>query len=814
MQVLKSLTKRDILLNKKRSIGITLGIALSAALITCVLGMFFVVQESMVQVYVNQNGYYHIKLDKIPDSELDSLSNNKDFSNVVAIKSIGEGELPLIYDEDINYDVNVYSLKREDYDFLKIYINIGDYPSNNTEIVVDNYYYSYNNLNLNDMIKISLKDEITGEVEEHEYKIVGVSDKPSSFFTTGEKSSTNTVYMTLKNPWNYKDSFDRLLKDKNYSYNKNNDLLRYEAFDFRDEILSFLFYLVGIIILIIVGVSIFSIRNSFAISATEKLKEFGMLRSVGTTRRQLKEIVLLEGLYLGLIGTVSGVILGSAVVYLLTVIVNSLLDMSLLYSRYDLLYYKFSFIPIVVASLFSVIVIYLSTINGRRKASKVSPITSIRLEEEFTNKRKLRVPKFINKIFGVGGLLAYKNLKRSKKKYRVTVISLTVSIVVYITVSSFLGYFTKMVKMEFYDLHYNLEARLPYDEDVDLKKLVSLDEEAYVTYEVRYSDLGSIYLKDTSHILIKDIIDKNFCTNYNEDYPDDCAGEFIEALPVNLFVYDDTTFRKIAKETHSNYEYIKDKVVVINKSQKEEEKVIIYDTADYKKGDKISFYYNKGKETSIDYTVGLVTDYRPVGLEVYYPNNPLFLINRDYFEYQNSLVPAEVFYNSKDTTKLEENIKKVDPNIRINNITAAVRLMRGIIIVLDIFIYGFMIVVTLIGVTSVFNTITSNMQLRSREFAIIKSIGMTKKEFNKMVLLESIFYSSKSLLYGIVIGNILGIFVYRIFKFEYDAGYMFPYKAVLVSAIVVIIFVYLIMKYSINKINKENIIETIRRDVT
>ena len=104
------------------------------------------------------------------------------------------------------------------------------------------------------------------------------------------------------------------------------------------------------------------------------------------------------------------------------------------------------------------------------------------------------------------------------------------------------------------------------------------------------------------------------------------------------------------------------------------------------------------------------------------------------------------------------------------------------------------------------------MELRKREFATLKSIGMTKKEFNRMILLESIFYSLKSLFFGIALGIAGSYLVYTVFKSNMDFGYLFPLKPIIISIVFIIALVYLIMKYSLDKTNKQNIIETIRKE--
>ena len=138
--------------------------------------------------------------------------------------------------------------------------------------------------------------------------------------------------------------------------------------------------------------------------------------------------------------------------------------------------------------------------------------------------------------------------------------------------------------------------------------------------------------------------------------------------------------------------------------------------------------------------------------------------------------------------------------------------MKRMIIWISVFLYGFIIVITLIGVTNIFNTITTNMNLRSKEFAMLKSIGMTKKEFNRMINLESIFYGVKSLLIGNVLGVGLSYFIYKTVADAMDFGFQLPIKSIIISIVFVMIVVSIIMRYSLKKINKQNIIETIRKE--
>lgn len=195
---------------------------------------------------------------------------------------------------------------------------------------------------------------------------------------------------------------------------------------------------VAIVCVIIVVTSVFCIKNSFDISITEKIKQYGMLRSVGATKKQIRKNVFFEATILGLIGIPLGLFAGMLASYILVIVTNLFLTDMLTEGLKLVLSY--SWIAIIFAILLGFITIYFSALRSAFKASKVSPIDSIRNSSNIKIKaKKVKSPKIIKKIFGIGGEISYKNLKRNKKKYRTTVISIVVSVSVFIALSYFMN---------------------------------------------------------------------------------------------------------------------------------------------------------------------------------------------------------------------------------------------------------------------------------------------------------------------------------------------------------------------------------------
>lgn len=833
MNILQKLIKKDLKLNKKRTIGTLIGIILSAALITVVGGMAITLQNTLVEGEKNTTGYYHIQLSDISKEDSEKIKLNKDYSHYEIVNDLGIAKKET---EDNTRYPHLYSMSKETSDYLKTKIIKGNFPKDQTEVLVGEAIINSFNYKIGDVIEINPgtieEKEINPETVEiknpkhYKFTISGIISNYDEMITTNTESEKLDMYLTLKNPKHYKKDFEELLgKDPynkeeaekiEYDYYINRDLLHWEVGSFGDATLKILYTMVGIVITIILITSIFSIRNSFAISTTEKIKTYGMLSSVGATKKQIRKMVLYEGRTLGLIGITIGCILGTLITFLLTNIINIIASGAELFTEGWMFIYKFSIIPIIFATLIGIIMIFLSTITCAIKASKVSPIQNLRNADNLKSKKiKLKTPKYIKKIFNIGGVLSYKNLKRSKRKYRVTIISLTVSIFVFITISSFIEYGLKIVKTQYMDVSYNISVQPKRNNKYelinksDLNKIANLDE-SYIQYIPTDKESYAYIIQDTNKIKYKNLITK-FCTEYeiiDDIETDKCIKEKTGAYAIT-YIIDNNTFKKYANKINANYENIKDKAILINTLPVEENKKITYkELSNYKTNDEITLESINGNKKQT-YQIGAVTQERTYGLEGQYSDALILVLNNDYIKEETEI--ERILINAKNPEEVGEKLKEIE-NIYINNLASEVKSMKTMILILSIFIYGFITVVTLIGITSVFNTITSNMELRQKDFATLKSIGMTKSEFNRMITLESLFYSFKSLVIGIILGLLGSYAIYKLLSRGIDFGYVLPYKAIIISILFITIIVFIIMKYSINKVNKQNIIETIRRD--
>ena len=283
---------------------------------------------------------------------------------------------------------------------------------------------------------------------------------------------------------------------------------------------------------------------------------------------------------------------------------------------------------------------------------------------------------------------------------------------------------------------------------------------------------------------------------------------------ITIFAVGKEEYMRFLNKNGLKYEDVKDKVILKDSTKTyidSKKTYSMYRVYDYKKGDYISASID-GK--SIDLEIAAIVDSVPMGLQNDYYSNGMLIVSDEFFDkYKNKDdMSVSLYADSSNPSELEEFAKKSSAVKYVENIETMVKEQSAMWLVISIFLYGFIAVISLIGVTNIFNTITTNMELRQKEFANLKSIGMTKKEFNRMIRLESVLYGGKALVIGIPIGIGLSYLLFKSFGIGYEMTYELPLKAIGISIIAVVVLIWVIMRFSLKKINKQNIIETIRKD--
>lgn len=852
MKVLNDLSIQDLKLNKKRSIVIIIGIILSTALICGVAGLVTSFQKTMVDTAKEGQGNYHTIFYNVPKDELKYIEENREVKDYFLSEELGYSYLSNPKNVEETSIVNVISMNDKFIENMSVKLKEGRLPENDTELAISTRINEKFNTNY------KVGDTITLNINETEqnmengipktYKIVGIIERPIlaiesydvDWFTAitkmqnvNKKANIAVLYNKpkdyIKNIENINNmtktennedgaSFSGLSnKYKSYKYNLmvNKELLAYEGASLDDETLKTIYGLGAFIIGIVLVSSVFVIRNGFEISITERLKQYGMLSSIGATKKQIKKSVYFEGFILGLIGIPIGILSGVFAIYILVNVVNYILKDYI--SKGTLLTYSMSWIAIAISAFVSIITIWLSCKKSAKKASKVSPIEAIRNSEDVKLKaKKVKCPKIITKIFKTGGEIAYKNLKRSKKKYRTTVISIIVSIVIFISISSFIQYGFKMSEAYYTEMNYNYMVFMQENEDnkEELKKYKILEDIS------KLPDAGE-YSINKSNVLTMNMDEKHKAelTEYGKEIKERFYNEEngVRIDEINIISLSKEAYERYVSKLGGDYEKYKNGAILIDKNinTNNDGKKIQGNIYTWKKGDIIT---GKINDTQCNIEILAKTEEIPAGVNILYNPDAFIIVSEDFIN-KVGYKSIALYSNSNDAYKLDEEIKQykqenniTDNTIQTFNMEESARAENAIVLVISIFLYGFIGVITLIGITNIFNTITTNMNLRKKEFAMLKSIGMTKKEFNRMIRLESIFYGLKSLIIGIPIGIILSYGMYTVFRNNMEMEYILPYKSIVISIVFVAVIIGIIMKYSMSKINKQNVIETIRND--
>jgi len=869
MNLLNKLTIKNLKLNKKRTVVTIIGIMLSVALITAVASIYASGIKSLINYETQIKGNFHTVFYNVPVSDMDKFENNRNIETLNITKGIGYAKVDS-KNEDKPY-AYIKGFTKESLNNLSIRLVSGRLPENDNEIVIPTHLKTNGRLNLkvNDTITLEVGKRIdsTGyeldqnnpyqkydsegngesliETKVKTYKIVGIIERPATnienysapgytFITYVDykkmsgnvdvyarftKDGTKNWYETIANilgvdpvlfkkVYNQeelsKEESDEFVKqmENTYLIDANKYLIDLETNPLSASSISSLGTVVCIVIGIIVFTSVFCIKNSFDISITEKIKQYGMLRSIGATKKQIKKNVFYEATILGLIGIPLGILLGYLASYILIIISNYYLS-DMMQAGFKL-EFVFSMIAVLIAIILGIVTIYFSAFRSAKRASKVSPIDSIRNSANIKiNPKKIKSPKFIKKVFGMGGEISFKNLKRNKKKYRTTVISIIVSVFVFIALSGFMGLAFQEVDNELKVSDFNLSLS------------------ANITNENLYNKfIGTVNLDGIEDYTILRSNELSFVgTHYSKEYLDflNIKQREQDEEYISIFAIGEEQYKKYIKSLGLNYNDIKGKAILLDKDYQvyygeDNKRVTKYIRKfDFNKGDVIDSLISSTNK-SVKVEIGEITEIKPFGLKNMSAN--YIVLSDEMFDNIAESKHLDIYYKSNNANKLQDDIDDYlkDEDYSINNKDENVKQMSNLFTLVGIFLYGFIIVISLIGITNIFNTITTNMELRKQEFAMLKSVGMTTKEFNRMIRLESLFMGIKSLFFGIPIGVALSYVIYHFLSEESGIPYKLPIVAIIISIVVVFILISLIMKYSMSKINKQNTIETIRNE--
>lgn len=875
MNILNKVTIKMLVKNKVRTLVTIIGIILSAAMFTAVTTSISSLQNFLKEVIIADVGSWHGAVFNLDNTGMQKIKSNADIQKIATIQNIGYSQL-----ENCNNEYKPYlfigGIDNTFTDIMPVHLKDGRLPESADEIILPAHlatnggvkYEIGDTLELDigevtlDGTLITQKDALISDEElqtkltsniHRTYKVVGIYERPSfeSYYAPGytaltvcenSEEYTADVYFVYKNPKQISSYLKSNFKDNKTDI--NSDLLRVIGAS-NDKQFDSVFYGLGAILiaLIMVG-SISLIYNAFSISVSERTKQYGLLKSVGATKRQLMRSILTEASFLNIIGIPIGMLAGIAGIKITFMLCENLFKSFLNTVTGIIIKLHVSWEALLIAAAISIITVLISAFIPAKRAMRISVIEAIRQTSDIKIKaRKVRTSKLTYKLFGFEGMLATKNFKRNKKKYRATVISLFMSVVLFISASSFSAYMIAASKSILDNVDYDLIYSIPIDKVSSIADIHDKLSTVDGISESGYAVLTNENIRVPVASVNKKYID--YCKNkFGDDYFGD-NPDFIEFYTLIYFVQDDIYKEFLAENNLDMNRFMESEVpeatvmdfVKLYDGKYRTFNVLADNRMDAwitrqevaedndegngsisEAGENDNTPVNEASET-IPVKIGNVVENVPFGVNI----NSIGLTMMYPFSKMSSVIGddnegfGEIYFKADNHKAVYEKMSRV---ITDNGMDASdlydyadsAESTRALITVVNIFSYGFIILISLIATANVFNTISTNIALRRREMAMLKSIGMTQKGFKKMMNFECLLYGIKGLIYGLPVSFLITYWIYTSVSEGWITDFFIPWYNVAIAVGSVFAVVFATMLYSMRKINKDNPIDALKNE--
>ena len=858
MNIFHKVTLQSMKRNRTRTIVTIIGVVLSAAMITAVATFGTSLLNFLVNGSIAKYGGWHVAFLDVDASVVQEQTQDDAVAGAASFENIGYAMLDGGKSPEKPY-LFLAGFNDKTFDTLPVTLISGRLPANSEEVLVPSHLAIKSGVRfkVGDTLSLAVGNRMdenktlnqhdpyrSGEEslvpeEEKTYTVVGICERlgfeehSAPGYTlitredTGKQTDSFSLFVTLHNPRQVKTYANGIAEAGTYVLNDN--VLRFMGIS-DDQLFNTFLYMVGSILVAIIMIgSVFLIYNSFNISMNERMRQFGILSSVGATAKQLRNSVLFEGLCIGAVGIPIGVLVGIGSTGLVIPLVAGNFG-NIVPTAVPL---TLSVFPpaIVAAAVVSLVTILISAYIPARKAAKTPVMECIRQTNEIKVEPKaVKTSKLAQRIYGLEGVLALKNFKRNKKRYRSIVLSLTLSVVLFVSGSAFGTTLERLSERMIMDIDYDL---LFYAEDMDVSEALPL-------YD-RLKTAGGIYESTYQAVLAYSctVSADDLSDRYREYAVYDAPDETVP-LSIDLQFIEDSEYLRFLKELNlpaEEYTGQNAKLPAVAKkrvtgmdgpsevfdlfAQRSGTFHIAPQTgggAMTEQGQSVSFTFVDTYPIDPPPKETLKSEKDPL---IFMVVAPYSLIDR--FQTPDVHTTIGLSFRSKNPSQSETEMEAIIQDegstsaYTLYNVHATLEQNRSITFVIDVFTYIFVIMISLIAVANVFNTISTNIKLRRREFAMLRSVGMSDRSFNKMMNFECAFYGMRTLLFGLPIAGIFSWLIYKVIvSVEQldDFTYLFPWGSMAISIFSVLFIVFITMLYAIHKIKKENIIDALRDDMT
>ena len=900
MSIFTKLTQRYLSKNKTRTIVTLIGIIVSMALFTAVIEGAYSGYQFLKNREIAVTGEWQVIMNDVNDEGLEEAKTNKQIEKYENIYTLGWAEVA--NENDGKPYLLVQSLGDTEHALFPINLVSGRMPEKQDEILLPENFIA------NAKEKYQVGDTITLETGQrfiekeqlsentpyqekeslknttkHTFTIVGIMERlpfeieefscPGyTCITNGFHTDNQKLFLTIHSPSKMQEFLMRqTISD---SYVPHSDLLRfYGAFKASGE-RSVLIGLTTVLVLLIAYGSISLIYNSFSISISERIRQFGIMRSIGASNRQIRRMVLFEAFLLAIIGIVLGIIVGCVGIGVTLAWVQNNFIVNITNKVGLGLRLVISPLPILIAVLICLVTTIVAAYIPAYKAIHKSAIEAIRQSDEIIIKpNEVKTSKLTQKLFGFAGVMATKNFKRNKRKYRSTILSLALSVILFISAASLTQYVSRMLLIQSSNDHkmnvmYNVYTDEQEDVDQRFNMIKAIPEIQNIAITQKIFD--EVYIQ-------RNYIASEYWTAENQQY----LRRIKDAVGVNveLIFVDDDTFHNLCKQNKIDsssyfdetnpkgllYNHVIQQFIREDKAITRDVSVIDTDTnnvpmfvREYKEIEGYASlhepYIKDGKQYYLFYPIEYIEEMKgyenldlrkaklyPVEeIDIDIPlvagaqiKENLFTLSRNTMQLIYPRSMATTLFTNTDTNYIKR-LSNPEIGIQTDNHAIVTQKLEKIkkdngwsadqiydfdrdrqnnrmfILVINVFSYGFILLIGVISIANVFNTISTNIILRRKEFAMLRSVGMSAKGFQRMLNYECLIYGGRSLAIGLPISFIFSFFIHYVINQMVQVDYFIPYVSVLFAIAMVFVVVFITMLYTTRKIRRNNVIEELR----
>ena len=852
MNVFQKVTLEALKKNRTRTIVTIIGILLSTAMMTAITTMVASVFQFAYDVTEYDAGGWHLADTSLTQEEAEELiRTGEGLEQGVYAKRLGFARLR----EDVNTPfLYVLDANKDFAELSGMHLLEGRYPENENEIVIpkqlENYWQDLD-WKIGDCITLTIGErrgpdgtilwqdtdcQITdsgtfAETLENthtvEFTIVGICQRQplemwngsGRFFAVLTTESSLPAASLVDSYYRLEHPHDYIFIDEEGTWHQsfvestanscvpNYDLLRLSGFA-SIGILNVIKGLAALILVIVGGASIALVYNAFAISVAERTKQFGLLSSLGATKKQLQKMVRFEALAVSAVGVPLGILSGLFGIGVTLHFIGQKFAAALeVEGTGAVLHLVISPVAIFAASVCALITVLLSAWIPSRKATQVSAVDAIRQSQEIKlDCKDVKSSGLTMKLFGLSGILGQKYYHRSRRKYRSTILSLFMSVLLFVTVCTFTDYIGYVGKLQLdadaYDIR--LHQYTPTPDSISEDEL-----EARIRALSEVDDVQSIH---STEVLMRFSDGKR---DYFQVYflNDEGWMELLEENHLDAAQFNDPNhLLAVAAESPLYYDGRQNKYIEAHHFEGRE---LWADAILLKPNEEGQLY---DEEMRLD--IGAVLPELPwyadrdiSGASFFLPEWAAQIMGQEtVFECPAFHVKAA--NHGKAFAQLNELLATLGIEKNLFDYSQQKDNSRNLILIAQVFCYGFIVLITLIAVANVFNTVSTNIGLRHREFAMLKAVGMGKKMFFQMLAYECFLCTGKALLYGLPASLLASVLTGKIIGARYVVSLRIPWVAIGISVIGIFAIMALITAYAVQKLKKQNLIEMLRNENT